>query len=365
MSKQEFAVDAMNHEGQPVRAPKEEGTMKLPHHGGDLAKASEDFGIPLAQWVDLSTGISPWSWPIPELPEQVWRRLPPRKDGLEAAAQRFYQSKHPLFAVPGSQWAIAQLCPALLDLGEIRPGQRVGVPARGYQEHRFAWAQAGVLCVEYEDMASLKPLLTQGEVDHAVVIDPNNPTGEACANQELRELAQQLEAKRGWLVVDQAFADLQGKPVIDLGPRVVIMRSLGKFFGLAGLRVGFVAAAKPLQEKLQAKLGPWGLAHPARFIAEKALLDEAWHRWQRDTVATRSEAWHRWLTHRLDHPVINAGLFFTLKMPAAECQRIYQRLGESGVLVRIFQEREGKNLMRLGLPESSEQSQWEAWFGSV
>lgn len=336
-----------------------------PHHGGDLASASEAFKIPLERWIDLSTGISPWSWPVPELPEYVWRRLPPRKDGLEAAAGDFYQSEVPLLAVPGSQWAIAQLCPALLQLGEVEPGQKVAVPLRGYQEHRFAWAQAGLRWVEYRDVAHLLELVEEGAVDHAVVIAPNNPTGEVCSSASLQALASELGERRGWLVVDQAFADLDATVLCDLGSRSVILRSLGKFFGLAGLRVGFVAAPARLRGYLQAQLGPWGLAHPARFIAEQALLDRGWHQRQREAIAAQSELWSQWLRQRLGQEVMNAGLFCTIQDTARSCAQLYQTLGQRGVLVRIFEPREGRNLVRFGLPATSHKAQWASWFASI
>lgn len=348
-----------SHKKGPAFSP------ELPLHGGDLERASETFGIPVEQWVDLSTGISPWSWPVPELPDWVWRRLPPREDGLEAAAQRYYGSRSPLVAVPGSQWAIAQLCPALLRLQVVVPGQRVAVPLRGYQEHRFAWTRAGFECVEYKDVAELLSLVGNAKVEHAVLIDPNNPTAERCPPSELRALAQDLDRRQGWLVVDQAFADLHGGGVHDLGSRCVVLRSLGKFFGLAGLRVGFVAAVDELLTELRARLGPWGIAHPARWIAVQALQDESWQQRQREKIERASEAWSAWLSQRLGCPIANAGLFCTLRQPGPVCERIYQALGAQGVLVRVFDAKHGQNLLRFGLPHSQDPAQWRAWFDRV
>lgn len=339
--------------------------LSPPQHGGDLARASQVFGVPLEQWIDLSTGISPWSWPVPRLPDHVWRRLPPRSDGLVAAAQSFYQSTAELLAVPGSQWAIAQLCPALLELRAIAPGQRVAVPARGYQEHRFAWARAGINCVEYQCIAELAALVNTASTDHAVVITPNNPTAEVCEAGQLQTIAAQLAERKGWTVVDQAFADLAGDPILELGPCGVTLRSLGKFFGLAGLRVGFVAAPKSLREHLQTQLGPWSLAHPARFIAQQALLDRDWHRLQRERVAAKSQVWSQWLERRLGTPVLNAGLFFTVEKASQDCHQIYRCLGSRGVLLRIFEERDGERLLRFGLPETQRPLQWEDWFAGV
>ena len=59
-------------------------------HGGRLRVAARRFGIPLSDWVDLSTGINPQPYPVPPLAPEVWLRLPETDDGLEAAAARYY-----------------------------------------------------------------------------------------------------------------------------------------------------------------------------------------------------------------------------------------------------------------------------------
>ena len=203
-------------------------------HGGDLSEASEVFGIPKDQWIDLSTGISPWSWPVPEVPESVWRALPDACDGLEEAAANYYGcDPGVLLAVPGSQYALQHI-PFHIDRG------RVAIPARGYAEHRAAWLNAGHEVVDYKNAEQLAQLAAGHEVQHAVVINPNNPTGEMVGSQQLMAMQQQLHSVGGWMIVDEAFVDaLPGNSLVSECPQsgLVVLRSVGKFFGLAGLRL--------------------------------------------------------------------------------------------------------------------------------
>lgn len=329
-----------------------------PRHGGNLEAASRKFGIPPEDWVDLSTGISPWSWPVPEIPERVFRRLPPEAKALERQAAHFYGVEHPLVAVPGSQWAIATIPDCLARRGELSPGDRVALPRWGYQEHREAWLRAGAAAVDYENLDELFEILGNGGARHVVVIDPNNPTTERAGEERLRSVAGFLAPKEGWLVVDQAFGEVRGAKIPALGARCVVLRSLGKFFGLAGLRVGFVSAPAELGEALRDALGPWALSHPAHWIAKAALADRNWQAMQRERIARQSHRWAQWLRRRFELEFSNVGLFVTGRGDACECERIYLELARRGVLVRIFSEFGGENLLRFGLPVEMDGEEW-------
>src|SRR5690606_22076033 len=100
----------------------EDGSML--EHGGRLRAAARRYGIPLSDWLDLSTGVNPEGWPVPAVPPEVWVRLPEEDDGLERAASAYYGCDS-IFPVAGSQAAI-QALPALLH------AQRVGVIHPGY-----------------------------------------------------------------------------------------------------------------------------------------------------------------------------------------------------------------------------------------
>lgn len=317
-------------------------------HGGNLPAASRRFNIPLDQWMDLSTGISPWSWPVPALPQHVWQTLPYADEQLEIAAAGYYAcDRAAILAVPGSQYAL-QYTPALLRTGAV------AMPRRGYAEHRAAWQRAGHRIVEYADGEALRHLVEAGAVDHALVINPNNPTGEVVAAQRLHLLHERLRERDGWLVVDEAFADVT--PGISLASRcpahgLIVYRSAGKFFGLAGLRLGFMLAPPSLLEQLHAAMPPWLLSHPARWIGAVALSDEAWQAQQRASLTQGAEQWLRDL--RAAVPALaftGTSLFVSGVGDAAYCEALYQALGRRAVLVRLFESIEGQRILRFGLP---------------
>ncbi len=317
-------------------------------HGGNICAAAVRYGIPAEQWIDLSTGISPWSWPVPEVPQAVWQNLPQADLRLERAAADCYRcGLDAVLAVPGSQYAL-QFTPALLPRG------RVAMPLQGYAEHRRAWAAAGHRIVGYADGAALSRLVQSAAVDHALVINPNNPTGEMLARELLDALHQCLRRRDGWLVVDEAFADAQ--PAHSLAPRcpapgLAVYRSVGKFFGLAGIRLGFLLAPPALCHQLYARMPPWQPSHPARWLGERALADGDWQRAQRDRLATSGAKWRLTLQEALPALAFAAtALFATGTGSAAYCTAVYEALARRAVLSRRFEEGGGRGALRFGLP---------------
>jgi cobalamin biosynthetic protein CobC len=318
------------------------------HHGGRLREASVRYGILLSDWLDLSTGINPDGWPVPDVPGVAWARLPEDHDGLEETAARYYGATDVL-PVAGSQAAI-QTLPLLR-----RPG-RIGVPEIGYREHARAWGDAGHTLVQLVDGA---PTGERGEglgqLDVLIVINPNNPTGRCWPVETLLEWHARLAARGGWLVVDEAFMDTT--PENSLAPYagrtgLVVLRSLGKFFGLAGARVGFVLGAADLREELRSRLGPWALSGPARHIARLALSDAAW---QMSTRAFLPEASARLAALMRRHGLAPDGgsdLFQWTRI--ADAPRVQDDLARQGILVRRFDDPPG---LRLGLPGTP--MQWQ------
>lgn len=317
-------------------------------HGGNLPAASRRFDVPIEQWVDLSTGISPWSWPVPALPQHVWQTLPYADEQLETAAAQYYGcDRAAILAVPGSQYAL-QYAPALLRRGTV------AMPQRGYTEHRAAWQLAGHHIVEYADGEALQALVLAGVVDHALVINPNNPTGEVIAAQQLQLLHQRLNAHDGWLVVDEAFADVT--PSISLAahcpaPGLIVYRSAGKFFGLAGLRLGFLLAPPGVSMQLQSAMPPWLLSHPARWIGTAALCDQAWHTQQRERLARCAQDWLQCLRETVPGLTFTGtSLFVSGVGDAVYCEALYESLGRRAVLLRLFEPIAGQRILRVGLP---------------
>lgn len=309
-------------------------------HGGRLRTAARRYGIPVAEWLDLSTGISPWSWPVPEVPESVWRRLPESDDGLDTVARQWAGAAAGVacLPVPGSQAAI-QFLPRL------RAAGRVGVVAPGYAEHAHCWRAAGheVVAVTADTTAT-----ELDRLDVLVWIHPNNPTGEIVPRERLLAWHEQLVERGGWLVVDEAF--VEASEAVSLVPDagasgLIVLRSVGKFFGLAGIRGGFVFAAPALTERLAERLGPWAVPGPTRWILCQALADRAWQRRQRARLARQAHALDRCLTRAGLHPAGGTELFRYL--PGSDTDGLFERLARQGILVRRFQ---SPRALRIGLP---------------
>ena len=321
----------MSSEAEPTTPP--------PEHGGDLATATARFGRPAEGWLDLSTGISPHPYPLPEPSAAAWHRLP-EPDGLEAIAARYYAAPEPL-PVPGSQAAIG-LLPALW------PASRVAIPEPEYAEHAAAWRRWGhrVERIAPQRLAAGPDADTPWEV--LVLSHPNNPTGAGYPLATLRTWRDHLASRGGCLIADEAFADAE--PAASLAPEtgeagLIVLRSLGKFFGLAGARVGFVLAAPPIRERLAAVLGPWPLAGPARQAAAGALADLPWQQAQRARLAQARAALAEALSEAGLPPSGGTALFQWV--PCSAPRALQEALAHHGIWIRAFDDPPG---VRLGLP---------------
>jgi len=306
-------------------------------HGGRLRRAAATFGIPFEAWLDLSTGINPRGWPVPPLPEQAWTRLPEAEDGLEAAARDYY-GVEALLPVAGSQAAIQAL-------PRLRLPCRVGLLETSYAEHHRAWARAGHRIVSLAGREEIEGLLP--ELDVLVLVRPNNPTGVLYPLERVLAWHRTLAARGGWLLVDEAFMD--ATPEQSLLPHarhgLIVLRSLGKFFGLAGARVGFVNAQRDLLARLADQLGPWSVSGPARQVATAALADRAWQAEARLGLRKAGERLHALLCRHGLEPDGGCTLFQWLRTSRAET--LYEILARRGILTRCFTHPPS---LRFGLP---------------
>ena len=324
-------------------------------HGGRLNQAAERWGIPRSEWLDLSTGINPNGWPVPEIPAELWQRLPEADDGLEEVIRKWSgaPAEAACVPVPGSQAAI-------MALPKLRKPCRVGIPVPGYREHGHNWRQAGHAIVP------IGPEQTGGgatgcddrwldRLDVLVWINPNNPTGAIVPPSTLLRWHRRLQKRGGWLVVDEAFMD--ATPAFSLAPRaglpgLVILRSLGKFFGLAGVRAGAVLSDSVVAESLKLMLGPWSLSGPGRFVMRRALEDGAWQQQSRMNLqfsASRLRA----MLQTAGLTLVGSGtLFQTVRLDRP--QPLADQLATWAVLVRVFEQ---PGMLRFGLPGG--ESQWQ------
>ncbi len=303
-------------------------------HGGKLLAAAARYGIEKDNWLDLSTGINPAGWPVPAIPDAAWQRLPEVEDCLLEAAAAYYGCSD-ILPVSGSQAAIQAL-------PRLRAACRVGVPHPAYAEHAHAWRAAGHAVVAWDAAMGVDAL------DVLVLVHPNNPAGQTYTRVELLDWNAELAARGGWLVVDEAFIDVTPhESLADVCPRpgLIILRSLGKFFGLAGARVGFVLAEPTLLAALNKLLGPWAVSAPSRWVARAALADTAW---QQATRAALPAAGARLAALLRDHGLAPSGgtaLFQWVR--TADAAAWHEQLARQGILTRLFADPPS---FRFGLP---------------
>ncbi|MGP1716510.1 MAG: threonine-phosphate decarboxylase CobD [Methylophilus sp.] len=315
-------------------------------HGGNLQQAATQYGIPLADWLDLSTGINPQNYPIPPLPPALFQRLPTINDGLHAAAQNYYGAPH-LLACAGSQAAL-QVLPAL------RKACRVAMPRTMYQEHAHAWQRAGHTMHFFDQQPDADTL---HNTDVLLLCNPNNPTGQLYPVATLLSWHAQLAARGGWLVVDEAFMDTtpQRSLASHTGqPGLWVLRSLGKFFGLAGLRVGFLLGEQTALAAVESLLGPWTITGPSRHIAQLALEDTGWQQPMREHLSAQSRQLLQLLSRYGLNPTGGTDLFQYVEHPAS--RQLQNALAKQGVWTRYF---ESPLALRFGLPPLTEWARLE------
>ncbi len=316
-------------------------------HGGNLIFELNARGIRCdnyESWLDLSTGVSPFSYPIPKISEKAWRELPQIDDEFYQIVSKYYGSND--FLVTAGSQAIIKLLPELIISRKAQ--HRVFIPRVGYKEHLKAWQRHEVKIESYHKLPDLESLEKN---DVLVVINPNNPTGEFYSKQLLFEYADRLESLNGLLVVDEAFIEARNRneSVIQktMSKSLVVFRSIGKFFGLAGVRAGFVFAQPVLLEKVALEFGPWTVNGPALELLKSALSDKQWQIEQFNRINSTCLKLE-WLlkeyfpTNRL----AASALFITLHLENAK--EIFEALLDQRVYVRLCDEGDS---LRFGLPD--------------
>jgi cobalamin biosynthetic protein CobC len=321
---------------QHGRAPDTRANPPLPHGGrpGDAHRRFPDAPLP---FIDLSTGINPVAYPVPDLPADVWTRLPEPSDlaALEAAAAAAYGVADPamVVALPGIRTLIG-LLPRLFPVSDV------AVLGPGCADHAAAWRAAGA---SVRDVASVTDLARAGV---AVLCNPDHPDGRRSDPAAVRALAGQV----GLLVVDESYADFHPEVSITRFlplPWTMVLRSFAEPYGLAGLRLGFVVAPPQVATTIRTVLGPWPVSGPAIALGRQALADTAWLA----RVGERLQADGR----RLDGLLATAGMTVTggtalfRLTGAVDAERTVDALGHAGILVQPLAGR-----LRFGLPAAGD-----------
>lgn len=314
-------------------------TLK-PVHGGNVHAAIARFGGEPQDWIDLSAALNPQPYPAADVAARLWHTLPQPDADFVAAACDYYEAAN-LLPVAGSQAAIQAL-------PRLRGHSRVAVAHPSYAEHGWRWARQGHTVTRYPHAA----LAAQaGRVEVLILCNPDNPSGHHWSAADVLAMAQAQAAHGGWLIVDEAFADVAPALCVTAHaadiPGLIVLRSPGKFFGLAGLRLGFVAANPAILQALDEELGPWTIPAAVMHIARHALQDSAWQaQARRDLAHARQSLAALLAKHGLPHA--GCDLFAGGEHPHAAA--LQQHLAQHHIWCRYFAEPSPR--FRLGLPAS-------------
>lgn len=313
-------------------------------HGGRIDAASALFPFAPRPWIDLSTGISPWAYPHASLPHSAFARLPEadRVAELEQAGAKAFGVESPdrVVAVPGTDLALRLLEP-------VFHGRRIAVVRPGYSGHLLAWKRSPVTEVASE---SLEAAADSNDV--IVLANPNNPDGRIISLDRLRAIAQRLASRGGVLVIDEAYADItpQNSLCAEASDGILIFRSFGKFFGLAGVRLGFVITSNHALSFRQL-VGDWPVCGPAVDIGIAAYRDSHWQSAQRQRLLRAGTD--------LDALLLEAGFELMGGTPlyrlvrCTDADALFRRLATCGILVRPFND--DSRWVRIGLPADDDQ----------
>ncbi|MBC07725.1 threonine-phosphate decarboxylase CobD [Thalassospira sp.] len=329
-------------------------------HGGAVDRAANRYGIPAKEWLDLSTGINPIAYPVPKIDSTHWQRLPltSELEDLKAAAKQYYglpTSAH-LVAAPGTQ-ALIQTIPFWLKDRSGGQAGTVNVMGPTYGEHERCWRRAGYDCDIHQtdpaDRITHATSILQAAAPGAVVIlvNPNNPDGALFAPSDIVELGKLAHARNCWLLVDEAFMDCKPDQSvcsqIDQMPSTIILRSFGKFFGLAGARLGCAVMAVDLASDLENRIGPWAIPGPTLVVGTTALLDQDWQEDARARLSSDAERLDRIISEN-SQLVLTGGTSLFRYYEGSDCDALADHLGKQGILVRLFDH--DPNKVRFGLP---------------
>jgi cobalamin biosynthetic protein CobC len=310
-------------------------------HGGDLCIARRLFPGAPEPFIDLSTGINPWSYPLAQFSPKEFARLPQQEalTIIAAAAAKAYcaPSAEHVVVAPGSQILLSLVA-------SLVPPAQAAVVSPTYPELARTAKLAG------HDVKAVENIEQAGDANLGIVANPNNPDGRCSARATLLKLARDLRRRGGLLIVDEAFMEVappgESLAADVAGGNVVVLRSFGKFFGLPGLRLGFALTAPPLARRLSAVLGPWPVSGLALAVGTKALADTAWIERTRKTLAKVAKSLDAILAGAGLEIVGGTDLFRLARSEAAPA--LFQHLGRAGIYVRTFPD--NRTWLRFGLP---------------
>ena len=329
--------------------------LQKPKHGGDLLALRRTLTGGQAvdkEWIDLSSAVNRHPWPVPQVPVNLWHELPDL-NALRCAATDYYGADN-FEPVAGTQQAIEAL-PNLLFSAQDRMNTRVLVPEIGYQEHGFAWKKWQYQVETYDAVENLK----HSDWHVLVLIQPNNPSASLLSVTELITLVDVAQAKGAYIVLDEAFIDAVSETSLltyfqsrSWPACLILLRSVGKFFGLPGARIGVCFASQELLQGLASVIGPWPIATSAVWLISQAFKDSQWQQEAVNDLILRRARFEKELKPLISQLSNSSSwqqseLFYTLFSETA--QATFELLQELAIHVRL-----GQSWLRFALPAETE-----------
>jgi cobalamin biosynthetic protein CobC len=320
--------------------------LRFFEHGGRLDLAHALYPQAPEPWIDLSTGISPWAYPAPALPREALHRLPDT-----GALEQLLETARKAYKIPATATAVAlpgtdaglSILPWL-----FREPKRVAVLSPCYSGHAAAWAAAG------HSVSGIDSIDTPGSAAILIAANPNNPDGRFIEHAKLAAALPPLKRRDGLLIVDEAFADADEShsllPHVARLDYTLVLRSVGKFYGAGGVRLGFAVTSHPIAERLKAALGAWPISAQALAFGQAALANEAWAAAQRTRLAGATGQLDVVLTEAGCRVLGGTALFRLAEHPLS--RMLFAHLARKGILTRPFTDR---SMLRFGLPAGPEQ----------
>ncbi|WP_417829364.1 threonine-phosphate decarboxylase CobD [Thalassospira sp.] len=360
---QQLVHDYIQYKARHVMTNSQPPSQERPpiNHGGAVDQAAQQYGIPACDWLDLSTGINPVAYAVPDIDPVHWHRLPLQSelDGVKSAAKQYYglPATNYLVCAPGTQALIQAIPFWLKDQMDGPTAADVHVMGPTYGEHERCWQRARYHCQYHQTTISerlerAREILTTAETGSVVIlVNPNNPDGAMFDPADIIALGKLAHDHKCWLVVDEAFMDCDPEKsvcsYIDQLPSTIILRSFGKFFGLAGARLGCAIMAADLAADLEGRIGPWAIPGPTLIVGAKAFRDHDWHEKTRLRLNSDAARLDRVVTDN-SKLILTGGTSLFRYYEGMECAALADHLGKQGILIRLFDH--DPNKVRFGIP---------------
>lgn len=260
----------------------------------------------------------------------------PHASRLEALlAERMGVEPARLLVTAGADDALDRICRAVL-----APGRSILLPSPTFEMlPRYATlAGASVRTVPWLG----GPYPTRAVIDAAdetsaivAVVSPNNPTGGVATADDL--MALRREVPHALLVVDLAYGELADVDLTETALALsdtVVVRTLSKAWGLAGLRVGYVAGPERVVTWLRRAGNPYAVSSPSLALAEQQLADETGMRAYVARVRAERERLFAVLADLGAQPLPSQGNFVLCEPPSAGA--LVDQLADRGIAVRTW-----------------------------